>query len=90
MMRLGISILIIGLLGFVLNRKNIIIMLISIEMMYLGSSIIVLISSINMDDIMGQLYSIYIIGIAGSEVAIGLGILVTYNRLTQNINIRCI
>lgn len=89
-MRLGISILIIGLLGFVLNRKNIIIMLISIEMMYLGSSIIVLISSINMDDIMGQLYSIYIIGIAGSEVAIGLGILVTYNRLTQNINIRCI
>ena len=63
------------------NRKNIILMLISIEIMLLAVTLLVIISSFGFDDILGQTYSVYIIAIAGAESAIGLGILVAYYRL---------
>ena len=72
----------IGILGFVLNRKNIILMLISIEIMLLAITFLILVSSLNIDDIVGQTYAIYIIVIAGAESAIGLGIVVAFYRLT--------
>jgi NADH-ubiquinone oxidoreductase chain 4L len=65
---------------FVFNRKNIILMLISIEIMLLAITFLVLVSSLNMDDIVGQTISIYIIVIAGAESAIGLAILVAFYR----------
>jgi NADH-ubiquinone oxidoreductase chain 4L len=68
-----------------LNRKNIILMLISIELMLLAITVLILCSSVIYDDITGQLYSIYIITIAGAESAIGLGILVAYYRVRGNI-----
>lgn len=78
----------IGILGFVLNRKNIILMLISIEIMLLAVTLLVIISSFTFDDILGQTYSVYIIAIAGAESAIGLGILVAYYRLRGSISLR--
>lgn len=87
-MNLSIILFIIGILGFVLNRKNIILMLISIEVMLLAVTLLVLVSSYSFDDILGQTYSIYIIAIAGAESAIGLGILVAYYRLRGNITLR--
>jgi NADH-ubiquinone oxidoreductase chain 4L len=75
----------IGILGFVLNRKNIILMLISIEIMLLAITFLILITSLTYEDIIGQVYGIYIITIAGAESAIGLGILVAYYRLRGNI-----
>ncbi|RYE20228.1 MAG: NADH-quinone oxidoreductase subunit NuoK [Sphingobacteriaceae bacterium] len=86
-MNLSIILFIIGILGFVLNRKNIILMLISIEIMLLAVTLLVLVSSYSFDDILGQTYSIYIIAIAGAESAIGLGILVAYYRLRGNISL---
>jgi NADH-ubiquinone oxidoreductase chain 4L len=77
----------IGILGFVLNRKNLILMLISIEIILLSITLILLISSLNYDDIIGQTYAIYIISIAGAESAIGLGILVAFYRLRGTIAI---
>ena len=77
----------IGILGFVLNKKNIILMLISIEIMLLAITFLILISSLNFDDIVGQVYAIYIISIAGAESAIGLAILVSYYRLRGSIAI---
>ena len=79
-MNLSLVLFLIGILGFVLNRKNIILMLISIEMMLLAVTLLVIISSFSFDDIVGQTYSVYIIAIAGAESAIGLGILVAYYR----------
>ena len=70
----------IGILGFVLNRKNIILMLISIEIMLLAITFLILVSSLSFDDILGQTYAIYIISIAGAESAIGLAILVAFYR----------
>ena len=87
-MTLSLVLFLIGILGFIMNRKNIILMIISIELMLLAVTLLVLVSSYNFDDILGQTYSIYIIAIAGAESAIGLGILVAFYRLRGNISLR--
>jgi NADH-ubiquinone oxidoreductase chain 4L len=86
-MNLTIILFLIGILGFILNRKNILLMMISIEIMLLSITFLILISSLNIDDILGQIYAIYIIVIAGAESAIGLGILVAFYRLRGSITI---
>jgi NADH-ubiquinone oxidoreductase chain 4L len=75
----------IGVLGFVLNKKNIILMLISIEIMLFAITIIILLNSSIFEDILGQVFAIYIIVIAAAESAIGLGILVAFYRLRGSI-----
>jgi len=62
-------------------------MLISIEIMLLAVTLLILISSFNYDDVLGQIYAIYIICVAGAESAIGLGILVAFYRLRGSIAI---
>lgn len=86
-MRLALILFLTGTLGFVLNKKNIILMLISIEIMLLSITFLILLSSVNFDDILGQTFSIYIIAIAGAESAIGLGLLVAFYRLRGSIAI---
>lgn len=86
-MSLTLVLFLIGILGFVFNRKNIILMLISIEIMLLSITFLILVSSINLDDIIGQTYAIYIIVVAGAESAIGLAILVAFYRLRGSIAI---
>ena len=86
-MNLSLILFVIGILGFVLNRKNIILMIISIEIMLLSITFLILISSLSFDDILGQTYGIYVIAIAGAESAIGLGILVAFYRLRGSISI---
>ena len=86
-MILSLTLFLIGILGFVLNRRNIILMLISIEIMLLAITFLILVSSLNFDDILGQVYAIYIIAIAGAESAIGLGILVAFYRLRGTVAI---
>ena len=81
-MNLPLILFVIGILGFVLNRKNIILMLISIEIMLLAITFLILVSSFSFDDILGQTYAVYIITIAGAESAIGLGILVAFYRFS--------
>lgn len=71
----------VGVLGFALNRKNLILALLSIEVMLLAVSLMVLIAGLSLDDTNGQTYAILIVAVAGAESAIGLGILVAYYRL---------
>ena len=87
-MNLSLVLFLIGILGFILNRKNIILMLISIEILLLAVTLMIIVSSFGFDDILGQTYSIYIIAIAGAESAIGLGILVAFYRLRGSIAIK--
>ena len=84
---LSLFLFIIGILGFILNRKNIILMIISIEIMLLAVTFLILVSSLNFDDILGQTYALFIISVAGAESAIGLGILVAFYRLRGSIAI---
>jgi NADH-ubiquinone oxidoreductase chain 4L len=86
-MFIGFSVFLIGVLGFVLNRKNIILMLISIEIMLLSITFIILINSLLFEDILGQVFAIYIIVVAAAESAIGLGILVAFYRLRGSISL---
>ena len=86
-MSLTLIIFVIGILGFIFNRKNVILMLMSLEVMLLAVTFLILINSFNIDDIIGQTYGIYIIVIAGAESAIGLAILVAFYRLRGNITI---
>ena len=88
-MNLSLILFLIGILGFVLNRRNIILilMLISIEIMLLVITFLILLASLNFDDILGQTYAIYIISIAGSAPAIGLGILVAFYSLRGSVAI---
>ena len=81
-MNLSLFLFLIGILGFILNRKNIILMIIAIEIMLLSVTLLVLINSFNFDDGIGQTFSIFIISIAGAESVIGLSILVAFYRLT--------
>ena len=73
-MNLSLILFLIGILGFVLNRKNIILMLISIEIMLLAITFLILVSSLSFDDILGQTFAIYVITITGAESIIGLGL----------------
>lgn len=84
-MNLALIIFTIGVLGFILNKNNIILMLISIEIMLLAVTLLVLISSFQFDDILGQTFAIYIIAVAGAESAVGLAIVVAYYRLRGQI-----
>ena len=84
-MNLALFLFLIGILGFILNRKNIILMIISIEIMLLAVTILILVSSYSFDDSIGQTFSIYIISIAGAESVVGLSILVAYYRLTSKL-----
>ena len=86
-MSISIILFLIGVLGFILNRKNILLILISIEIMLLAVTLLILISSYQFDDILGQTYAIYIILLAAAESAIGLGILVAYYRLRGSISL---
>ena len=87
-MNFSIFLFVIGILGFVLNRKNIILMLISIEIMLLSVTYLILISSLSFDDLIGQTFAVYILTIVGAESAIGLALLVAYYRLRGSISIQ--
>lgn len=75
----------IGLFGIVLNRKNILIILMSIELMLLAINLNFVLFSTGMDDSMGQLFALFILTVAAAESAVGLAILVIYYRLRGNI-----
>jgi NADH-ubiquinone oxidoreductase chain 4L len=86
-MYIGLTLFLIGILGFVLNRRNIILMLISIEIMLLATTLIILLASLNFENIFSHVFALYIIVIAAAESAIGLGILVAFYRLRGNITL---
>lgn len=75
----------IGILGLVLNRKNIIIIIMSIELMLLAVNLNFIIFSIYLDDVLGQLFVLFILTVAATESAIGLAILIVYYRVKNTI-----
>ena len=82
-----ITLFLIGVLGLVLNRKNILITLMSIELMLLAINFNFVIFSVYLDDIAGYVFVLFILTIAAAESAIGLAILTVYYRLKNTIQI---
>lgn len=70
----------IGIFGIFLNRKNVIVILMSIELMLLAVNINFVAFSAHLQDLTGQVFTMFILTVAAAEAAIGLAILVTFFR----------
>tara|TARA_Y100000816_G_scaffold171823_1_gene123406 strand:- start:236 stop:541 length:306 start_codon:yes stop_codon:yes gene_type:complete len=77
----------IGVIGIFLNRKNVIIILMSIEIILLSVNINLVSFSYFLNDLTGQIFSLFVLTVAAAEAAIGLAILVIYNRNAGSIEI---
>jgi len=76
-----------GLFGIFLNRKNVIIILMSIELMLLAVNINLVAFSTHLQDLVGQVFALFVLTVAAAEAAIGLAILVVYFRNRGSIEV---
>src|SRR6056297_1149489 len=74
------ALFVIGVFGIFLNRKNVIIILMSIELMLLAVNINLVAFSAFLGDITGQVFTLFVLTVAAAEAAIGLAILVCFFR----------
>jgi len=84
---LGAIIFTIGVVGIFLNRKNIIVILMSIELILLSVNINLVAFSIFINDLSGQIFTLFILTVAAAEAAIGLAIIVAYYRNSGTIRV---
>ncbi len=70
----------IGVFGIFLNRKNVIVILMSIELMLLAVNINFVVFSSHLGDLTGQVFTMFVLTVAAAEAAIGLAILVVFFR----------
>uniref|UniRef100_A0A4D6BMU2 NADH dehydrogenase subunit 4L n=1 Tax=Balbiania investiens TaxID=111861 RepID=A0A4D6BMU2_9FLOR len=82
---ISLLLFLVSIIGIFLNQKNILVMLMSLEMMFLTISFSLIFSSIYLDDIVGQIFALLILTIAAAESSIGLAILVVYYRIRNTI-----
>lgn len=87
---LSMILFLLGIWGIFLNRKNIIIMLMSIELMLLAVNLNFLLFSVYLDDLIGQLFALLVLTVAAAESAIGLALLVVYYRVRGTIAVEFI
>ena len=76
-----------GIFGIFLNRKNVIIILMSVELMLLAVNINLVAFSTHLGDLTGQLFALFVLTVAAAEAAIGLAILVVYFRNRGSIDV---
>ena len=76
-----------GIFGIFLNRKNVIIILMSIELMLLAVNINFVAFSVHLQDLVGQVFAMFVLTVAAAEAAVGLAILVVYFRNRGSIEV---
>lgn len=84
---LNLFLFILSLLGLIYNRQSILIKLICIELMLLSVNVNFIIFSIYLDDMYGQIFSIFILTVAAAESAIGLAIIILYYRVRGSVSL---
>ena len=82
---LSAALFIIGMLGVFMNRKNAIVIMMSIELMLLAANINFVAFSVYLHDLAGQVFSLFVLTVAAAEAAIGLAILVLCFRQHKSI-----
>ena len=82
------TLFLLGVLGISINRSNLIILLMSIELMLLSTSLMFVVASVFYNQILGQLFTLFIFTVAAAESAIGLAIIVSYFRLRGKVSIK--
>ena len=81
----SVIIFLISFFGLIYNKKSILIILISIELILLSVNILFIVFSIYLDDIVGQLFTLFILTIAAAETSIGLSLLLVSYRVRGTI-----
>jgi len=81
------ALFVIGIFGLFLNRKNVIILLMSIELMLLAVNINLVAFSAYLGDLVGQVFTLFVLTVAAAEAAIGLAILVSFFRNRGTIDV---
>lgn len=76
----------IGSLGILFNRRDILIVLVCIELLLLSVGLLFIGYSVYLDDMIGQIFAIFILTVAAAEASIGLGILTQYYKITGDIS----
>jgi NADH-quinone oxidoreductase subunit K len=84
---LSTMLFVIGVCGIFLNRKNIITILMSVELMLLSVNINLVAFSVQLGDLVGQIFALFVLTVAAAEAAIGLAILVVYFRNRGTIDV---
>jgi len=77
-----------GVFGIFLNRKNVIVILMSIELMLLAVNVNLVAFSVELGDLVGQVFTLFILTVAAAEAAIGLAILVVFFRNRGSIAVK--
>lgn len=86
----GVSLFVVGILGCFVVRKNLVIVLMALELMFIGISLNFVVYSIYLDDMIGQLIGLFILVVAAAESSIGLAMIVIYYKLRGIINVSLI
>ena len=84
---LSAIVFVIGVIGIFLNRKNIIVLLMSVELMLIAVNINLVAFSVYLQDIVGQVFTMFVLTVAAGEAAIGLAILVVFFRNKGSIHV---
>jgi len=80
----------IGLVGLTINKRSVLLILLCIEVVLLAVNLNFIFYSIYLDDIIGQLFALYVLTVAAAESAIGLALLVIYYRVHNNLSMESI
>jgi NADH:ubiquinone oxidoreductase subunit K len=86
----AMTLFLLGIWGIFMNRKNILVMLMSIELMLLAVNMNFLVFSVYLDDVLGQVFALFVLTVAAAESAIGLALLVVYYRIRGTIQVEYI
>lgn len=86
----AMTLFLLGIWGIFMNRKNILVMLMSIELMLLAVNLNFLVFSVYLDDVLGQVCALFVLTVAAAESAIGLALLVMYYRIRGTIQVEYI
>jgi NADH-quinone oxidoreductase subunit K len=87
---IALAIFLIGLFGIFINRKNLLTVIICLELILLSINLMLLFSAFYLDDILGEIFVVIILTVAAAESSIGLAILIIYYRVRGNISIESI
>lgn len=79
-----------GIIGIIFNRRSVLLTLLSIEIILLAINLNFIFFSVYIDDMFGQIFSLYILTVAAAESAVGLAILVIYYRVHSTLSINSI
>lgn len=85
---LGIILVFLGTCGLIINRHNIILSIIAIELIFYGINFYLITTSLCIKDMAGEIFSIFVLTIAAAESALALALMTSYFKLFKNILIR--